>query len=1004
MRRLSSSRPRAGGWRRWARRALIGVLILWAASAVVDRTGWTLPERPARELYRLSRRLHNLGARDKVHLLITFDEDTPIEWVTKTPLLQSGVKRVPGRIGHARQFDGHQRTFVASAADWATVGEQFTLSVWLRLEDASPYQRILYADAHEIPIGLHLENGAMTLSLPDQAVAVAYPFTRYGEFVHVAAVVDGVEGVAALYEDGVLKQREAIDSVGVAHHNIVLGMCRWYWVRMPLHGVLDETVIWRRALSPEAIRKVAARRGSLLPSLMPATWAVHHAQAGARRVARTMASLMDAFNVFLHPGYAMAEPLPEVHLYLSNADLRYFISAHTRSAMTGVLDDEAAKARRIEYGFEAAVGQGKLRLYQDGRAYGEAARRQAYVLTAEPEARILGASRVLLRPPEDADLLEPLVTTALARQLALPHTSNTLCRLFVNGHLRGVYYAEDFDRMGMFPGQWTGNFLGPEHPAKWPDLFVSFKATESPLSPLGDTVPLSRHDSVALYDAVMKSYQRVLRNDPFMPLGSGQLRRRLYRGRRAWAQRSPRDGPDAQTVADALTPFMAIGANPSPFFVVTDLELDRFRTPGIVMTWQSSDPGIVTPHGVVTRPSTAPVAVDMTAIIYDGKARVTKTLRFRVMPDPLTLPAMMLYARDPLMHINRADARIDFYPAGSDGLSPQRFTAMQAGGGGIAHRGNTGVWKTKKPFSVRMDNAHGLLDESDTRHLYLASGYADQTFMRNAFVYGLFRSFSTAETQRHAPVVTWTEVFVNGAYHGLYELGTRIHRRHFGFPAYRPWETEDPGLIYKVLDVIQGFRHLHPTSVMQKYPQLRHGYHLDPYFRLLRTLSDTEQDDRFARFASVFDADSAVDFQLLLDLTEGSDNMNVNFYVVRNPGPDQRFYFVAWDKKRCYQGSSRAYPHHLLRPFVVKTPEFQRRLRSRWMELRTGVASHATLLQALDAMEQNLNAYAHWDYDRWGYNDNQSFTALVEALRDCVIMRRDWMDAQFFDAKTQAEP
>lgn len=985
--------------RRFAGKSILP-LLLAAGLVVLYHSDRKLFRRPEILVDRAAGRVGRaLADRHGLFMLLDFGLSPPMEWIERAPVNQSGVGLATGPLGPARRFDGHQRTVIETQREWQDVGSRFSITLWVKLDDASPHQDILFTSAHRGRVGLRLDHGRMTFHIPPWNQKICYPFEDYGKFVHLAAVADADAGQAFLYQDGVLQAAAKIDKVEPPNHNIEVGKTRWYAVRDPLMGIINEVAVWKRALPEAEIGRLAGRPRRLARQLTPWRERSYHMFLGGQRALRGGLKTIDHFNPFLRPTLANDPALPELFLHFSGGDHRHFQQAHMQSCRLGVRPREAAAARRVGYVFAGRAGRAELRLHAPAAGYSDLSR-HSFEMTLPPEAEpILGSRRLLLAPPEKVDFLLPLLETSLAREWGVSHTANGLLRLNINGVFHGLYYAEDFDRLGRFPGAAGDFFYGPTHPYDWPSLFrTGGPATWRYRSSLHQRLPLTGEELVARFDRLALKYQPLLRHDTTSRLSSREIGYRINRARNRLREHWPVAAPEPDLLrrtAESLEAAMLLGDNPSPFFLVSDLALPTSFPGGIRIEWRSSKPAILSPEGKLRRPDgPAPREVTLYALLSHGRQEIEKPLSFRVMPDPLAMPAVMLYVQGQLHKVSRLDGILHYYPAGSDGREPLILPARQESGGGIAHRGGTSYWESKKPFSVRLDSAHHLLDDTPTRHLYFIPGYTDATLMRNILSYDLFRAFSRPGAPRHAPKATWTEVFAFGRYHGIYEMGTRVQRRMLGYPPYRP-ENENNAEIYKILDFNLGFRSQVPGAIVQKLPQRRWGYHAEPYFDLMRKLAAAREESANA-IGEWIDLDNAVDFHLFLNFTIGVDAMNVNYYLVRGPEPDALYQFVPFDCDKTF--GIRATPGRWYRNLMIRelkaAPGFTPRLLARWRELRSGAACPRRLLGQVDEMETRLAPYIGWEHALWGYNRGEPFSGLVEALRGHIRDRYRFLDGE----------
>ncbi len=930
---------------------LIGGLLLLAlaaAGAAAYRSDRLLFDSPANATLRRARKIgHALARRHDLAFLMTFDESTPVEWIARGPVRFPGTELVPGRIGRARRFDGNAHTHLSTSATWPELGPTYTLSLWARLEPTGADQDIWSTAFQDQLAGFRLADGHLTFHVPGGSApqAARYPFAAWNRLVHLAAVVDGPGGQARLYEDGVLKDTIPVEAVAHPRHNIEFGKTRWYAASAPLRGSLEEAAAWKRALSPAEIRSLSRARHSLPLRLEPLACLRWRLARSIQETLPLVLRLLDRFNPLFHEGRANAAHLPEIHLQLSSADTRHFFREHDRSLASGRRTARGANPRRILARCGGHALDAQLWLDGSDTRY-PFSRRPAYILEIPPDAPP-GASRSLRLTPPESDSSAPSATSP---------SPGDWCRLVINGHFKGIYARRSFDHRGLAPGQLATAAAGPKNPNDWRALF------RDPFPP-----PPS----------IWRAQDRdLLVNDLFHPWSA-----------REWAWRIRTSSPEAPTPPP--TAFSVLGSNPSPHFIVGDLDLP----PGF--TWKSSRPDLIDAAGHVTRPpDDQPVHVELAPLPLAHDRPPPAPFHFRVMPLHRKLPALFLHVDEPLSGIRRVDFDALFLPP-QDDAPPLRLRGGQATRGGIQHRGNSSFWTgRKKPLSLRFDAPHHLLGPTDARHLYLRNGCIDLTKMRDKLVFDLFRSFASPSRPRFAPQIDWTEVFVNGAFAGIYECCSRVDGFLLGFPS--PPSPDTAAALYAISAPTSFFADASPHMCVRVHPRSDVDRPLAPLQDFLDFTSQASP-DAFARdIARRLDLDNAIDFFLLLNFSGNLDGRTTNFFLAQNPSPGAPFFFVPWD----YDNTFFAYPTpELSNPLFDRLrrdcPGFEDRLRLRWNELRQGPLSDSSLDARIDAMASRLSGQMEDEYLLLGLPPSPSFPDHVDALRRAAHDNLRTLDLRF---------
>ncbi len=193
-------------------------------------------------------------------------EGNALDGVNGTPTsTQGGLSYSEGKFGQAFRFNGADSVVRATCA----VGTEFTLAAWMKSSAASPVGTqfyhgagFIYADrrgpAYDFGTAILNNRFAFGIGQPDKTVVSSTPVTS-GEWVHVAAVRSGQ--MIRVYVNGV-KEAELATGVFLPPMdvsfvdfgaNTVDG--RFY------EGLMDDVVIYGRALGDEEVRALAHRAG-----------------------------------------------------------------------------------------------------------------------------------------------------------------------------------------------------------------------------------------------------------------------------------------------------------------------------------------------------------------------------------------------------------------------------------------------------------------------------------------------------------------------------------------------------------------------------------------------------------------------------------------------------------------------------------------------------------------------------------------------------------------------
>ncbi len=940
----------------------------WVAVAAAIAAAWSsdrlLLGATADAVAHRTQRLAGTLSRRGVALLLTFDGAKPVEYAWRGRVQCHRTTRVPGPFGDARAFDGAVDGFIETDVAWPELGPAYTLSLWARLDDAGRDQELWYTSFQLRRTGLKLVGGNLTLFVPlaETTQSIAYAFTSFGRFVHLVAVVDGPAGRAAIYEDGVLRAEGPIQFGGHPAHNMEFGKMRWSAVAAPLRGAIDHAVAWRRALTPEEIRGAIGSGAAQLRAVGRSSYRAYRLAGYLRGRVLALMKTLDRFDLFLHEGRVEAADLPDVALHFSRSDARHFAHAHEDSLHSGRRTDRAARPRRIHAQIPGRTVEARLELAGTAGHY-PPSRRPSYLLRLPEGSPWMGANDLYVFPPESAaDVCPP----------GWPHAPGDrvrLCRLYVDGQLKGLYCIESFDRVHSIPGGSPRLTMGPKDFNDWPELFRN----EPPAA--GRPFPRFPDEAAVL-----------IAQDFRHPWSS-----------REWMWRSVRSASDPPAGSTGAFPSALdiLADNPSAMYVVSDLTLGGVDRAGRRLEWISSNPDVIDGSGRVRRPpGHVPVDVAVSVEAAGGGAEAPPepfTFTFRVMPEQPRLPALMLYFGSPVHALRRTDFYAWYYPAGTAD-PPRRLQGVQATGGGIKNRGLASYHISppgRKPFSLQFDEPHRIIGGGSSRHLYLLNSYRDDTHLRNPFAYEIFRAWAAPGHPRHAPQTAWVELFVNGVYAGVYDLCTRLRSEMF---VSAPAEPRDETVLFKINGpatlfadtALEGIRQVSPDPErLDRYPDI---------LGLLAFTSGADPETFAAEAGRRLDLDNIIDFILLLNFTTNEDGRTMNFYLARSAAEGSPFFLIPWDYDRTFGGRRRWQSNHLFDRLAKEVPGFRERMAARWRALREGPLEAGALDSRLREMASALSDCMPWDARSRGRPPDWSYGERVDELCSRVRLHLGFMD------------
>lgn len=382
--------------------------------------------------------------------------------------------------------------------------------------------------------------------------------------------------------------------------------------------------------------------------------------------------------------------------------------------------------------------------------------------------------------------------------------------------------------------------------------------------------------------------------------------------------------------------------------------------------------------------------------------------------------------------------------------------------GGIKLRGNSTSLYDKKPYRIKFDSKQNVFGLGKAKSWVLLANYLDPSAMRNdiAYSFGSRLSAMTAKAtgfQVYVPRMRPVEVYLNGTYLGLYDMGdhvqadsTRINIDESGeefdengvqlFPqgnvgyyleiedssrVLDEYETE--GAAYVVIKNSGGYSK-NELYVQVKVPEVPSKEQLTYIQEYLQTVNDLirAQDERVWEY---IDKDGFIDWYLINEVFKNTDSNFLSSVKMFKDKDEKLFMGPVWDFDL---GSGAVAYSKINNPTGWRTREderadwyvnlfemesFSTAVEARWAQLH-----EEGILDGIFTDIDNLGAYieqaAHRNYAKWhnsyvkSVNDtswlsapdiqlsNDDWEVQPDYLKNYMTARIAWMDEQFGYAST----
>jgi spore coat protein H len=410
-----------------------------------------------------------------------------------------------------------------------------------------------------------------------------------------------------------------------------------------------------------------------------------------------------------------------------------------------------------------------------------------------------------------------------------------------------------------------------------------------------------------------------------------------------------------------------------------------------------------------TIPGITTLSADFTYQFTEAAAAFTPGNSYTIRREPDGMPYELHFTALPLIEIN------SYYPVQDEPRLPAEFTLVEANGNritstiGIEYRGGWSQTLDKKSLRIEFwTDTTG----NDTRDFRLLGMRNDDDWNLQAIFNEPMRLRSKTNNELwldiHTPYyafqeptavpgirMEYAELFLNGAYRGVYAVGERVDRKQIRALQYN---GNMRGELYKGDDWQGGattFRRLSPYS---NFSRVWSGFELEypdeitdwsKLYEFVDFVVNSPDDIFFRYHTTRFHTDNAVDYFLFLNLLRAADNTGKNLFIGKyNAG--QPYFYIPWDLDGTFgmkwDGTPENITHDLLSNGFYdrlwtdcQMYGFRDRLQTRWNSLRSNgllshdsimgrfMANHAILVQN-GVYQREMKAWPKFEYDSGHFN------------------------------------
>ena len=341
----------------------------------------------------------------------------------------------------------------------------------------------------------------------------------------------------------------------------------------------------------------------------------------------------------------------------------------------------------------------------------------------------------------------------------------------------------------------------------------------------------------------------------------------------------------------------------------------------------------------------------------------------------------------------------------------------------IAYRGRTTRNYEKKGYKVVLSDKVSLLGMRRDDDWLLYAGYNDQEKIRNVFSCNLWKNSCALNNSfgvDNGVEYRYLELFINGAYEGLYALGYRIDDKQMGVDL-----AADNGCVYK------------KVNYYSEYPVTTWEDGSVPDYEIASKLTQAGQEaEKWQQLYDFYDGiwqnrddddwlmDSVdianiIDMHLFLNLVQGEDNvkgsLTKNMYITarRKKQGGWRYLYTPWDlditwgNVWLHEAKNYTLPYEftpkdnvvwesgsLYELLCNGNEEVWNRYLDRYWQLRAGAWSEQAILEQLDRYEAQIfdsGAYVR-DRERWVNGSYVETQTRLSGFKTYVLARLEAMD------------
>lgn len=375
----------------------------------------------------------------------------------------------------------------------------------------------------------------------------------------------------------------------------------------------------------------------------------------------------------------------------------------------------------------------------------------------------------------------------------------------------------------------------------------------------------------------------------------------------------------------------------------------------------------------------------------------------RLILYPLTIALLLSACQKKELSINEIRLNIE------DTLIGRSYSQLEVNNkhsGRIKRRGGYSFRYAKHSFEIKLNKKTSLGGLPADKDWILNVNYIDKTFLRHVISYELFAEMSPHNI---SPKTTYTDVYINDHYNGLYVLMEKMDNSSLKIndPDSSSFIFKEPHLFRKTYPVKQLNK---PNFHHQTYPPIAEVDH-SPQLEKIRALILHADSLTFQRdIQKIFDLNNIIDWHLLLLMSNNGDGILKNFYLYKKDHSTP-IRVAPWDYDHSFGRDGDNELNLDTRPLdihrsilfdrLLMQKWYRDQLLERWKHLnKLGLLSKKGLIERVLTKSNNikrsvLKNSSLWPYDSPHYFDNNNFDQEIAIMLDFIEKRHDRLREAF---------